>query len=74
MAISMPPPAATAFSLSPTSAQAVLERAVGNDLPPVPRARDQFSTRRTIEDEGAFATVARQAGFREASVVRFEDR
>ncbi len=39
----------------------------------MPRARDQFSTRRTVEDEGAFATVARPAGFREASVVRFEE-
>lgn len=57
----------------PSEAQAILERAVGGHLPPPPRARDQFSTRRTVEDDGAFATVARQAGFREASVVRFEE-
>jgi ubiquinone/menaquinone biosynthesis C-methylase UbiE len=58
---------------SPSEAQAILERAVGGHLPPAPRARDQFSTRRTVEDVGAFATVARRAGFREASVVRFEE-
>ena len=57
----------------PSEAQAILERAVGGHLPPAPRARDQFSTRRTVEDEGAFATAARQAGFGEASVVRFEE-
>jgi ubiquinone/menaquinone biosynthesis C-methylase UbiE len=57
----------------PGEAQAILERAVSGHLPPAPRARDQFSTRRTVEDEGAFATVARQAGFREASVVRFDE-
>ena len=57
----------------PSEAQAILERAVSGHLPPAPKARDQFSTRRTVEDEGAFATVARQAGFREASVVRFEE-
>jgi ubiquinone/menaquinone biosynthesis C-methylase UbiE len=57
----------------PSEAQAILERAVSGHLPPAPRARDQFSTRRTVEDEGAFATVARQAGFGEASVVRFEE-
>lgn len=57
----------------PSDAQAILERAVGGHLPPAPRARDQFNTRRTVEDEGAFATVARQAGFGEVSVVRFEE-
>jgi ubiquinone/menaquinone biosynthesis C-methylase UbiE len=57
----------------PRDAQVILERAIGSHLPPAPRARDQFSTRRTVEDEGAFATVARQAGFREARVVRFEE-
>src|ERR1700674_1307417 len=57
----------------PSEAQAILERAVSGHLPPAPRARDQFNTRRTVEDEGAFATVARQAGFREASVARFEE-
>ena len=57
----------------PSEAQAILERAVDGHLPPAPRARDQFSTRRTIEDELALATVAGQAGFHEASVVRFEE-
>jgi SAM-dependent methyltransferase len=58
---------------APSDAQAILERTLGGLLPPAPRARDQFSTRRTVEDEGAFATVARQADFREANVVRFEE-
>jgi ubiquinone/menaquinone biosynthesis C-methylase UbiE len=57
----------------PSEAQAILERAVGGHLPPAPRARDQFLTRRTVEDEEAFASVARQAGFGEVSVVRFEE-
>ena len=57
----------------PSEAQAIVERAVSGDLPPAPRARDQFSTRRTVEDEDAFAAVARQAGFREARVVRYEE-
>jgi hypothetical protein len=57
----------------PSEAQAILERAVGVDLPPAPRARDQFATRRTVEDEDAFATMARRAGFREARVERFEE-
>ncbi len=56
-----------------SEAQAILERAVGGDLPPAPKARDQFSTRRTVEDDGAFVAVARQAGFRDASVERFEE-
>jgi ubiquinone/menaquinone biosynthesis C-methylase UbiE len=56
-----------------SDAQAILERAVGGDLPPLPRARDQFSTRQTVEDAAALATMARQAGFREASVERFEE-
>ena len=56
-----------------SEAQAILERAVSGDLPPAPRARDQFSSRRTVEDEDAFGTVARQAGFREARVVRYEE-
>lgn len=56
-----------------SDAQAILERTVGGDLPPPPRARDQFTTRRTVEDEGAFAAVARQAGFREARAERFEE-
>jgi ubiquinone/menaquinone biosynthesis C-methylase UbiE len=57
----------------PSEAQAILERAVSSDLPPAPRARDQLSTRRTVEDEDTFGTVARQAGFREARVVRYEE-
>jgi ubiquinone/menaquinone biosynthesis C-methylase UbiE len=57
----------------PSPAQAILERAVGGYLPPAPRARDQFSTRRTVEDEDAFTSVARRAGFGQASVVRFEE-
>ncbi len=57
----------------PSEAQAILERTVGGSLPPVPRARDQFITRRTVEDADAFAAIARQAGFREARVVRFEE-
>ena len=57
----------------PSEAQAILERTVGGDLPPVPRARDQFSTRQTVEDAAALTTIARQAGFREASVERFEE-
>jgi ubiquinone/menaquinone biosynthesis C-methylase UbiE len=57
----------------PGAAQAILERAVKDHLPPAPRARDQFRTRRTVEDEDAFAAVARQAGFREARVVRYEE-
>jgi ubiquinone/menaquinone biosynthesis C-methylase UbiE len=57
----------------PSEAQAILERAVSGHLPPAPRARDQFNTRRTVEDEGAFAIAARQAGFGGASVLRFEE-
>jgi ubiquinone/menaquinone biosynthesis C-methylase UbiE len=57
----------------PSETQAILERAIGGSLPPAPRARDQFVTRRTVEDEDAFAAIARQAGFRESRVVRFEE-
>jgi ubiquinone/menaquinone biosynthesis C-methylase UbiE len=56
-----------------SDAQAVLERAVGGDLPPAPRARDQFSTRQIVEDEAALTTIARQAGFHEVRVERFEE-
>src|SRR5256714_15671812 len=56
-----------------SKAQAILEGAVGGSLPPAPRARDQLITRRTVEDPEAFAAAARQAGFREANVVRFEE-
>ena len=57
----------------PSEAQAILERVVGDRLPPPPRARDQFSTRRTVEDEDAFTTAARQSGFRSARVMRYEE-
>src|SRR5207245_9444369 len=39
--------------LRPIEAQALLERAVGGHLPPAPRARDQYVTRRTVEDGDA---------------------
>jgi ubiquinone/menaquinone biosynthesis C-methylase UbiE len=53
--------------------QAIFECAVGGDLPPAPRARDQFRTRQIVEDEAALTTIARQAGFHETSVERFEE-
>jgi ubiquinone/menaquinone biosynthesis C-methylase UbiE len=56
-----------------TDAQAIFERAVGGSLPPVPRARDQFETRQTVADERAFASIARQAGFSEGRVTRYEE-
>ena len=59
--------------LQPSEAQVILERAVGGALPPAPKARDQFATRRIVEDEEAFATAARQAGFGAADVVRYEE-
>lgn len=55
-----------------SDAQAILEHQVVA-LPPAPKARDQFTTRRTVEDEKALATVAQRAGFSEASVERFEE-
>lgn len=57
----------------PSEAQAILERTVSSDLPPAPRARDQFTTRQTVEDAAAFGSIAREAGFREATVERFEE-
>jgi ubiquinone/menaquinone biosynthesis C-methylase UbiE len=57
----------------PSEAQAILERVVSGELPPAPRARDQFNTRQTVEDAAALATIARRAGFREATVERFEE-
>jgi O-methyltransferase/aklanonic acid methyltransferase len=57
----------------PSAAQAILERAVGGTLPPAPKARDQFATRRIVEDEETFAAVAEQAGFSVADVVRYEE-
>ena len=57
----------------PSQAQAILEQTVSRDLPPVPKARDQFVTRRTVEDEAAFAASAREAGFSTARVQRYEE-
>jgi SAM-dependent methyltransferase len=57
----------------PSEAQAIFERAVGGALPPAPKPRDQFATRRIVEDEEAFATAARQAGFEAADVVRYQE-
>jgi ubiquinone/menaquinone biosynthesis C-methylase UbiE len=59
--------------LQPSDAQAILDRAVSRDLPPAPRARDQFTTRQTVADEQAFTEIARQSGFRDARVVRYEE-
>jgi len=56
-----------------SQAQAILERAIGGALPPAPKARDQFATRRMVEDEEAFAAIAKQAGFSAADVVRYEE-
>ena len=42
-------------------------------MPPLPKARDQFATRRIVEDEDSFAAIAKQAGFRAAEVVRYEE-
>jgi ubiquinone/menaquinone biosynthesis C-methylase UbiE len=57
----------------PSDAQAILERAIGGTLPPAPKARDQFATRRIVEDEESFAAIAKQAGFSAAEVVRYEE-
>jgi ubiquinone/menaquinone biosynthesis C-methylase UbiE len=57
----------------PSEAQAILERAVGGALPPAPKARDQLVTRRIVEDEESFVTIAKQAGFSVAEVVRYEE-
>jgi ubiquinone/menaquinone biosynthesis C-methylase UbiE len=57
----------------PSEAQAILERMVGGALPPAPKARDQFATRRMVEDEATFAEIARQGGFSSAEVVRYEE-
>jgi demethylmenaquinone methyltransferase/2-methoxy-6-polyprenyl-1,4-benzoquinol methylase len=59
--------------LQPSKAQAVLERVVGGALPPAPKARDQFATRRIVEDEESFASTAKRAGFSAAEVVRYEE-
>ncbi len=57
----------------PSDAQAILERVVGGTLPPAPKPRDQFAARRIVDDEESFATIARQAGFSAAEVVRYEE-
>jgi ubiquinone/menaquinone biosynthesis C-methylase UbiE len=56
-----------------SDAQAIFEHAVSGELPPAPRARDQFSTRQTVEDGETFGRAARQAGFSTARVVRYEE-
>jgi ubiquinone/menaquinone biosynthesis C-methylase UbiE len=57
----------------PSQAQAILDHAIGGALPPAPKARDQFATRRMVEDEEAFAAIAKRAGFSAADVVRYEE-
>jgi ubiquinone/menaquinone biosynthesis C-methylase UbiE len=57
----------------PSDAQAILERAIGGALPPAPKARDQFATRRVVEDGESFGAIAKQAGFSAAEVVRYEE-
>jgi ubiquinone/menaquinone biosynthesis C-methylase UbiE len=59
--------------LQPSKAQAILEDVVGGALPPAPKARDQFVTRRIVEDEESFASTAKRAGFSAAEVVRYEE-
>jgi SAM-dependent methyltransferase len=56
-----------------SDAQVILERAIGGALPPAPKARDQLITRGIVEDDEAFVATARQAGFSEAEVVRYEE-
>jgi len=56
-----------------SDAQTILERVVSRTLPPAPKARDQFATRRIVEDEESFARIAKQAGFSAAEVVRYEE-
>ena len=57
----------------PSDAQAILERSIGGAMPPLPKARDQFATRRIVEDEDSFAAIAKQAGFSTAEVMRYEE-
>jgi ubiquinone/menaquinone biosynthesis C-methylase UbiE len=54
-------------------AAAILELSVAADLPAAPKARDQFATRQTVEDQRAFAMATRQAGFSTARVERYEE-
>ena len=56
-----------------SDAQTILERVVNATLPPAPKARDQFATRRIVEDQENFAAIAKQAGFSAAEVVRYEE-
>jgi ubiquinone/menaquinone biosynthesis C-methylase UbiE len=56
-----------------SDAQAILERAIGGALPPAPKARDQRATRRLVEDDDAFVSIAKQAGFSAAEIVRYEE-
>ena len=58
---------------NPSDAQAILERSIGRALPPAPKARDQFATRRLVEDADSFAAIAKQAGFSATEVVRYEE-
>ena len=49
---------------------------VGRMAEPVelaPKARDQLVTRRIVENEASFVTIAKQAGFSVAEVVRYEE-
>jgi SAM-dependent methyltransferase len=68
MAASVPVDPAT-----PSDAHAILERAIGGELPPAPKARDQGATRRLVEDGDAFVSTAKAAGFSAAEVVRYEE-
>jgi SAM-dependent methyltransferase len=56
-----------------SDAQAILEGAIGGALPPAPKARDQRATRRLVEDDDAFVSIAKQAGFSAAEIVRYEE-
>jgi ubiquinone/menaquinone biosynthesis C-methylase UbiE len=56
-----------------SDAQVILERAIGEALPPAPKARDQVMTRAIVEDDAAFATTAIQAGFSAAEIVRYQE-
>jgi ubiquinone/menaquinone biosynthesis C-methylase UbiE len=56
-----------------SDAQVILERAIGGALPPAPKARDQLTTRGIVEDDEALVATAKQAGFSEAEVVRYQE-
>jgi ubiquinone/menaquinone biosynthesis C-methylase UbiE len=57
----------------PDGPHAILERTIGTELPPVPRARDQAATRETVADPHAFARVASVSGFSTARVIRIAE-